>query len=164
MSAAGRRALWDRERAELPRRDPGRLGPPRGRDRLPGRYDVVKVNTDGRRIPVKSGLAWGVADALAGRLRDRMSDEAVDEGWDFQAVVANPRRAEVTVAKGKPTKSAADIAAWRQRTREREAQKIAAERVRLEKLGRSLGTDTGDVRHPPKITPEGNGRGPSKLS
>lgn len=94
MSAAARQALWDRERAELPTRDPGRIGPPRGRDKLPGRYDVVKVHTDGRRVLVKGGLAWGPADVMAGRLRDRMTDAEVGEGWNYQAVV-RPKRAVV---------------------------------------------------------------------
>lgn len=89
MGAAERQAIWSREKAEgrPPRPTFGTRTSWAGHvnERKPGGWCVVKVNTDGRRLVVRDGLKYAVADIAAGRMRDGMSERDVADGWNYIA-------------------------------------------------------------------------------
>ncbi len=48
-------------------------------------WACFKVNDDGRREIYVGGLDADSAQALAGRMRDGMTDKQVGEGWNYEA-------------------------------------------------------------------------------
>jgi hypothetical protein len=88
MGAAAREAMWAREKAE--REEAKAPPPPRpwldvllGMPWAKGRWEVVRVNDDGRRETVRAGVSPEAAELLAGKMRDRCPDEVVAEGWNY---------------------------------------------------------------------------------
>jgi hypothetical protein len=51
-----------------------------------GRWLVVKKNDDGREIVVRSDVSPDLAEQIAGRARDAMSDQEVGAGWSYLAI------------------------------------------------------------------------------
>ena len=50
-----------------------------------GRWQVVKVNDDGRRLVVARGMTDLTADQEAARRRDVQSEQSIADGWNYVA-------------------------------------------------------------------------------